>query len=414
MKYNFDRRVDRRGTDTFKWDKLAARFGRDDIISMWIADMEFETPVPVRDALKKRCDHGIFGYTFRSDAYHDAVRKWVKARSNWEIKNEWICFCPGIVPALSLCVNTFTRPGDKVITQTPVYPPFYTVVKKNGRRVVENRLKYELNQYTIDFERLAEDIRLKSTPFTSSLANGAYQFDPAVKMMLFCNPHNPTGRVWQQSELERIGRICLENNILIVSDDIHCDLVYRKNQYIPIASLSRELQANTITCISPGKTFNLTGLATSAIIIPDEKLRQAYNNTLETLELDGGNIFGAIATTQAYTHGEDWLDQLLAYLENNLNFLLEYFDEKIPLIKPVKPEGTFLVWLDCTGLGLEGLELMDFFVNQAGLAVNPGDSFGKDSSRFVRMNMAFPKKVLETALNRLEAAVKSRLQLKQG
>lgn len=407
MDYNFDKIVNRKNTNSFKWDKLAARFGRDDIIPMWIADMEFETPIEVSKTIKERANHGVYGYTFRSEGYHDAIKNWVKKRHDWDIDSKWITFSPGIVPALSMCVNTFTKPGDKIITQTPVYPPFYSVIKQNGRIMIENELKFNNGRYTIDFEDLLCKINLKRNYFTSNLMNNEFKFDPSIKMLFLCNPHNPSGRVWTKDELLRIGEICLKNNILIASDDIHCDIVYKNNKYLPIASLSKELENISITCISPGKTFSLTGMATSAIIIPNEKLREEYNKTLETLELDGGNIFGALATEAAYKYGEKWLEELLKYLEDNLNFAVNYFETNIPQIKPVRPQGTYLLWLDCSDLGLKGIDLSDFFVNQAKIAVNPGASFGKNSKEFVRMNIACSRKVLEKALYQIEEAVKN-------
>lgn len=383
------------------------RFGRNDIIPMWIADTEFEAPVEVVNAIKTRAEHRIFGYTFRSESYHDEIKKWIKKRHGWDIESEWITFGPGIVPALSICVNTFTQSGDKIITQTPIYPPFYSVIQQNGRILIKNELKLSKGRYIIDFDDFLEKISLGNDYFTSNLASPELKFDTTVKMLFLCNPHNPSGRVWTKDELLKIGEICLKNNIIIVSDDIHSDIVYKDNKYSPIASLSKEIEEISITCISPGKTFSLTGMATSAIIIPNEKLREEYNRTLETLELDGGNIFGAVATEAAYKYGEDWLDHLLIHLENNLNFLMEYFQSKIPQIKPIKPEGTYLVWLDCSKLGLEGIELMDFFVNEAKLGVNPGSSFGENSKQFVRMNIGCSRKILQEALMRLELAIES-------
>lgn len=408
MKYDFDRIVNRKGTNSFKWDKLMGRFGRDDIIPMWIADTEFEAPIEVINAIKMRAQHGVYGYTFRSESYYDAIKKWMKKRHGWDIESEWITFSPGIVPALSMCVTTFTQPGDKIITQTPIYPPFYSVIQQNGRILIKNELKLSKGRYIIDFDDLLEKIILKNTYFTSNLTSTKSKFDTSIKMLFLCNPHNPAGRVWTKDELLKIGEICLKNNIIIVSDDIHSDIIYQGNRYSPIASLSKELEDISITCISPGKTFSLTGMATSAIIIPNEKLREEFTRTLETLELDGGNIFGAVATEAAYKYGEDWLEHLLDYLESNLNFLMDYFQSNIPQIKPIKPEGTYLVWLDCSKLGLEGIELMDFFVNEAKLGVNPGSSFGVNSKQFVRMNIACSRKILQEALMRLKLAIESR------
>ncbi len=403
---NFDEIVNRKGTDSFKWDKAKDRFGRDDIIPMWIADTEFRTDQRIIDAIKTRAEHGVFGYTFRSKSYYDSIIKWIKNRYKWDVKNEWITFSPGIVPALSMCVTSFSHPGDKIITQTPVYPPFYSVVEHNGRKLIKNKLKIINNRYVIDFEDLNKKMRIKNTYFTSKLNDLECKFDSSIKMLFLCNPHNPTGRVWTREELLKIGEICLENNIIIVSDDIHSDIVYKDYKYIPIASLSKEIENITVTCISPGKTFNLTGLATSSIIIPNEKLREKFNRTLDTLELDGGNVFGTLTAEIAYTYGEKWVDNLLQYLEQNLNYLINFFNNNIPDIKPIKPEGTYLVWLDCSKLGLKGTELMDFFVNEAKIGVNPGFTFGVDAENFVRINIGCSIKQLEKALLSLETAVK--------
>ncbi|TJX66464.1 putative C-S lyase [Soehngenia saccharolytica] len=395
MKYNFDEEVNRLGTNSVKWDNCKQIFGRDDIIPMWVADTDFKAPGEVIEGIKKRADHGIFGYTYRADSFNQSIKSWLKKRHGWEIDKEWITFSPGIVPALSLCVNTFTNPGDKVIIQTPIYPPFRSVVEGNGRTIIDNELSYEGNSYHMDLDNLKRQI---------TDHNG--EFDYRVKMILLCSPHNPTGRVWRIEELIELGKICTEHNIIIVSDEIHSDIVYKNHRHIPIASLSEELANSTITCISPSKSFSLAGLATSAIIIPNKKMRSLFNNALETSHIGGGNIFGNIALEEAYNNGEEWLDELLIYLEGNLDYTINYFNEKIPQIKPIRSEGTYLVWLDCSKLGLKGSELMNFFTNKARVGVNPGNNFSRKNTDFVRLNIGCTKKTLNEALKRIEKAVK--------
>lgn len=408
MRIDFDKVIDRKGTNCLKWDKSKQIFGRDDILPMWVADTDFKAPDQVINAMKKRLDHGIFGYTYRSESYKQSIVDWMWKRHGWEIKSEWITFSPGIVPALSMCIRTLTQPGEKVVIQSPIYPPFSSVIQSSGRIIVDNGLKYENGKYFIDFEDLNNKMLLKKINYTSNTVTDKSDIDSKIKMLLLCNPHNPGGRVWTKSELLRIGKVCTDNNIIIVSDEIHSDIIYSNHKHIPIASLTKELEQNTITCISPSKTFSLAGLSTSAIIIPNEKLRNSYNNILESLELDGGNIFGAVALEAAYNHGEKWLEEFLAYVEVNLNYLMNFFKERIPSIKPVKPEATYLVWLDCTELELEGRELMDFFVNEAKVGLNPGTRFGLSGNHFVRMNIGCSRSLLEEGLIRIEAAVNRR------
>lgn len=401
MLKDFNENVDRRNTNCFKWDKLHEKYGKEDIISMWIADMEFKAPEKVIASIVERAKHGIYGYTFRDDKYYDTISEWMKKRHDWNIENDWIVFSPGIVPALSFCVSCFTNVGDGIIVPSPAYPPFFNAVKDQGRIVVESCLKYEGTRYHIDFNGLNRSVKLMNLEMEKN------ETEKKVKMIFLCNPHNPIGRVWRKDELCRIGEFCLENDILIVSDDIHSDIVYEENQYTPIASLCKEFEDITITCISPGKTFSMTGLATSSIIIPNIELRKTFAKMVESYELDGGNVFGMVASTAAYEHGEEWLIQLLNYLETNRNYMLDYFETNIKEIKPIKPEGTYLVWLDCSGLGLSGTELMDFFVSKAGIAVNPGISFSEHSDQFVRMNIGCTFEQLESALSNLEYSVRN-------
>ncbi len=410
MKYDFDKVIERTGTNCLKWDLRKGIFGKEDVLPLWVADTDFAAPVQVLEAMKKRMEHGIFGYTYRSEAYDQAVVNWMKKRHGWDIKKEWLTYSPGVVPALSLCVRTFTQPGDKIVIQSPIYPPFSSVVETSGRIIVDNELELIDGRYYMDLEKLLEQIAVKRISYTSNTAREKWEFDAKVKMLMLCNPHNPSGRVWTREELLKIGEICLENNIIIVSDEIHSDIIYSGHKHLPLASLSKELEQNTITCIAPSKTFSLAGLSTSTVIIPNERLRTHYNNMVESLEIDGGNIFGAVALEAAYNYGEEWLEELLKYLEGNLNYLMDYFKERIPSIRPIRPEATYLVWLDCRELGLEGRDLMDFFVNEAKVGLNPGTRFGRSGSNFVRLNIGCPRSLLKEGLSRIEAAVNKRLR----
>lgn len=406
MKYNFDKVIDRTGTNCSKWDLRKEVFGREDVLPMWVADTDFEAPKEVTKAMEERLKHGIYGYTYRPETFNKSIINWMKKRHGWDIEDEWIIFSPGVVPALSIAINTFTHPGDRVIIQTPIYPPFQSIVEENGRIRIDNELVLIDGRYYMDIDKLNEQIKIANSSFTNNTPNENREFDQRIKLLLFCNPHNPTGRVWTKEELLKIGEICLENDILIVSDEIHSDIIYKGHKHIPIASLSKELEQNTITCIAPSKTFSLAGLSTSAVIIPNKKIRDLFTNTLNKLAIGGGNIFGNIALEAAYNYGEDWLEEFLVYLEGNLNYLMKYFEERIPKIKPIQPEATYLVWLDCKELGLEGKELVDFFVNEAKVGVNPGFTFGESGSSFVRLNIGCSRSVLEEGLNRIEKAVK--------
>lgn len=406
MKNDFSTIINRKGTNSSKWDNCKDIFGRDDIIPMWVADLDFKAPKEVISAMEEKLKHGIYGYTYRPESFYDSIVDWVKRRHNWDIKSEWITFTPGVVPAISIGIQTFTQPGDKVIIQPPIYPPFYSTVKNSGRITIENKLNNINGQYHMDIDKLKEQIKAADISFTNNTYGVNNNFDDKVKMFLLCNPHNPTGRVWTKEELLNLGKICTENNILIVSDEIHSDIIYSGNKHIPVASLSKELEQSTITCIAPSKTFSLAGLSTSVAIIPNDKIRNMFNNTLETLHIGGGNIFGSVALEAAYSYGEEWLDELLVYLEENRNFLIKFFEERIPKIKPIHSQSTYLVWLDCSELGLEGRELMDFFVNEAKVGVNPGKAFGQNYGNFVRLNIGCPRKTLEEGLKRIETALK--------
>ncbi|MGQ9801511.1 MAG: MalY/PatB family protein [Candidatus Saccharicenans sp.] len=387
-KYDFDSGIDRRQTCSLKWDFCEQVLGVPEVIPMWVADMDFPAPPEVVEAVRKRAEHGAYGYPFIPRSFWTSIINWMKVRHNWEIKREWLSRCHGVVPALNICVQTFTSPGDKIIVQSPVYYPFFSAVENNGRRVVRNSLLFENGNWTMDFEDLKHKI------------------DSRTRMLILCSPHNPVGRVWRQEELEKLAEICLKHDLLIVSDEIHAEHVYKGHKHIPIASLSPEVAARTITLTAPSKAFNIAGLTTSVVIIPNQRLLNLYKTQLENLGLTVNNIFGLVALEAAYTHGAAWLDELVDYLEDNMDFARRYFEERIPEIKFLKPEGTYLALLDCRAIGLPQKELNEFFLKKARVYFDEGPVFGPELEGFERINMACPRATLVEALNRIEQAVR--------
>lgn len=395
MRYDFDAVIDRRNTDSLKWDALGARFGNAGALPMWVADMDFPPPTAVREAICARATHGLYGYTLRPSGLNDAIVGWLGRRHDWEVKPEWLAYTPGVVPALALAVQAFSHPGDKVIVQPPVYHPFFAVIRDSGRQIVNNPLRFENGRYEMDFDGLE---RL---------------FDSRTKMLILCSPHNPVGRVWTRDELTRLAEACARHGVLVVSDEIHCDLALNGAKHVPLAAISEAIADSTVTCIAPSKTFNLAGLATSAVVIPNARLRRQFANAVEAVHVGGNNAFGGLAWEVACREGEEWLDQLLEYLAGNLRFLTEFVAERIPDVKVVQPEGTYLVWLDCRGLGLPAPELKDFLTREAGVALNDGAMFGPGGEGFQRMNIACPRALLAEGLERIAAAV-GRLRASRG
>lgn len=389
MQYDFDRVIDRRNSDSIKWSRNEQFFGSADVISAWIADMDFESPAPVIDALRARAAHSVYGYPVRPPGYYDSLINWMRKRQHWEIKSDWITYSPGVVPGLALAIHAYTQPGDKIIIQPPVYPPFFAVVRNNGRQLVFNPLQVADGKYRMDLENLER------------------QIDARTRMLILCSPHNPVGRVWTRDELTALGDVCLRHNLLIVSDEIHCDLILRGAQHIPLASLSDALAQNTITCVAPSKTFNIPGLYTAAAIIPNARWRAQFNTARQNWGLEGANIFGLAGFEAAYRAGEEWLDQLLAYLQGNLEFLQNYFEKFIPRIKLITPEGMYLAWLDCRGLGLDDAALKEWMRARARVAMNEGHTFGDEGRGFVRFNFGCPRATLTEAVQRIEQAAKN-------
>ncbi|NQT65829.1 MAG: putative C-S lyase, partial [FCB group bacterium] len=350
----FDRIIDRNNTKCYKWDYNKEIFGKEDLLSMWVADMDFQVPSAVLKILGKRVDHGIFGYTGLVDSFYGSVINWMKDRFDWKIDKEWIVATPGIVPAINFAVQTYTEKKDKILIQTPVYYPFFTTINNNKRKLVISELKLINDHYEMDFadlgKKLADD----------------------VKMMILCSPHNPVSRVWKLDELQRLSELCLKYNVLLISDEIHSDLIFKDNLHTPIPTISKEIANNSLTMFAPSKTFNVAGLSLSFVVISNKSLRNKYIINLRNLGLHGGNIFGIEALEASYRYGQKWLEELLAYLEGNYTFVRQYLKKNIPQIKPVKMEGTYLLWLDCRELKLSQKELVKFFINEAGLALNDG------------------------------------------
>lgn len=387
MKYNFDKEINRENTNSVKYDLRRKVFKTDkNIIPMWVADMDLETPEFVREAVKERANHEVFGYSFRPDTYNKSIANWVKTRHNWKINSGSIVFSPGVVPGLALSVLAFSQIADKIIVQPPVYFPFFTTIKENGRQIVENNLINTNNYYTIDFEDLKSKI------------------DARTSMIIISNPHNPIGRAWKKEELEELVDICEKKDIIIISDEIHSDIVFAPNKHIPIASISEKAANRTITFMAPSKTFNMAGLSSSFAIITNQKLRKIYNSFVESYHLYLGNIFGNIATEAAYTNGNEWVNQMNNYIEANINFAHKYIEENIPQISFVKPEATYLLWINFKKLNMTDVELNNFLVNKAGIGLNTGSVFGANGSGFMRMNVACTRKTLENALIKLKAA----------
>jgi cystathionine beta-lyase len=402
MKYDFDAEIDRRNTnsvkweftqegqDPLRWERTGCCFGDDRTLPMWVADMDFACPQPVIDALGARAQRGIYGYTLPTDSYYDAVAGWMRRRHGWEIAPEWIVTTPGVVPALNMLVGAFVAPGEKVLIQPPVYYPFYSAVENNCVTLVTNPLLYQDGRYRMDYADLA-----------------AKAADPQVRLAILCSPHNPVGRVWSRDELARFGEICLANHVLVVSDEIHGDLMLDGRPFIPFAGLGGDFAEQCIVCTAPSKTFNLAGLGVSNIVIPNAEIRARFEKAVSCHGLFGINAFGVVAAEAAYVHGEEWLDQALAYIAGNLEVLQEFIASRIPQITVIPPDGTYLVWLDCRRLGLDKCALKRLMLEEARVYLDEGFIFGPEGEGFERINIACPRAILVEALERIEAAVHS-------
>jgi cystathionine beta-lyase len=389
LKYDFDKVIDRTGTESLKWVYPRKVLKVDDAIPMWVADMDFESPPAVVEAVKRRVEHGVFGYPLVPPSFFEAAIDWLKRRHGWEVEKKAMAMTPGIVPALNYCVRAFTKPGDPVIVQPPVYHPFYYAIENNGRRVVRNPLRFDGGRYTMDLD----DLRTK--------------IDAPGRMLILCSPHNPVGRVWTRDELEALGRIAVERDLVVVADEIHHDLVYRGHRHQVFASLAPELAQQTITCIAPSKTFNTAGLSTAAVVAANPDLHKKFEDEAERSGFDLGNALGIVAFEAAYRHGEDWLEELLPYLEENIDLIERFLEERVPRVRLVRPEGTYLALLDCRGLGIAPDALNDFFLKKARVYFSDGRIFGDEAAGFVRINFGCPRPILREALEQIERAVKS-------
>ncbi len=389
MRYDFDEIVPRRGTSSYKWDSAPS----DDVLPLWVADMDFRTAPPITDALRRRVEHGIFGYTRVPDDYYDAVISWFASRHGWTIGRGQIVYTSGVVPALSAIIKALTCPGDKVLIQTPVYNCFFSSIRNNGCEAVSNPLIYTGDSYVIDFD----DLERKAA-------------DARVKLMLLCNPHNPAGRVWTRSELMRIGEICLRHGVTVVSDEIHCELTFAGHPYTPFASLSEELRRASVVCVSPSKAFNIAGLQIANIVAPDDEVRRRIDRAINDNEVCDVNPFGVIATVAAYREGAEWLGQLLDYIYGNYLFMKDFCAERLPAFRLNVLEGTYLVWMDCRSLGMTSEELERRLLDEAGLWLNAGTMYGSDGEGFMRWNIACPRSRLAEALSRFSGFVSRHLR----
>ena len=391
MNYNFDEIIDRRNTGAIKLERRKALYGTEDVLPLWVADMDFRTPDFIIDAIQKRLEHPILGYTMPSKSFYSASISWIKEHHDWNIQRDWFGFLPGIVPGLSFAVQSLTKPGDEIIVQPPVYYPFFHVIEKNHRVLVQNQLKEENGKFVMDFDDLEK------------------KFTSKTKLFILCNPHNPGGRVWTLDELQRFASICEKHQVTIVSDEIHADMVLPgKTKHTPLATVSAWSEQNTVTFMAPTKVFNMPGLISSGYIIPNAELRHQFAEFLEASEMNSGNMFAYTAAVAAYENGDEWRKQMLDYVQGNIDFVADFLKKNVPQIKPMIPEASFLVWLDCKDLGMETDELHKFFSLKAGLGLNKGTIFGPGGEYHLRLNVATPRSILEQAMKQLQEAVNSK------
>lgn len=386
MQYDFDKYIERKGTDSVKYDLNGIIFGKEDVLPMWVADMDFEVPDFIREAINERASHPVYGYTYRPRKFFESAARWISRRHGWEVSPDSFSFSPGIVPALNMIVMEFSEPGDRILVQPPVYFPFFNAITNHKRELVYNQLIERNGVYEIDFDQLEQE------------------FKKGIKIFFLCNPHNPVGRVWMKEELEKLAALVVKYQVLVISDEIHSDLLLFGNKHIPFASLGKEVADLTFTCMAPSKTFNLAGLYTSVVIATNPALKKAYERILDAVHVGGGCLFGQVAFEAAYTHGEEWLGQLNSYLEQNFMMLKEFLGSSLPgaVISPL--EATYLVWIDLAFLGKDEEELKRFIIEDAGLGLNDGPMFGPGGANHQRMNIATTREVLRKGLEQLAAA----------
>ncbi|NDP20659.1 MAG: putative C-S lyase [Paludibacter sp.] len=385
--YDFDEIIDRHNTGAVKIERCKALYGTDDVLPLWVADMDFRTPDFIIEAIRERCEHPILGYSMPPKEFYPTVIEWISEHHQWNIDRQWIGFLPGIVPGLSFSVQSLTSPGDEVIVQPPVYYPFFHVIKNNNRVLVNNPLKTVNGKFEMDFEDLEQKITSKT------------------KLFILCSPHNPGGKVWNAESLKRLAEICSKHNITVVSDEIHADMVLEGYKHIPFATVSEEAAKISLTFMAPSKTFNMPGLISSSYIITNKEIRTKFVDFLESSELTGGNIFAYAATVAAFEKGNDWRKQMLEYVQGNIDFVVDFLKTNIPQITPMIPEASFLVWLNCQELGMETDDLFDFFAQKAGLGLNKGTIFGPGGEYHLRLNVACPRSILQKAMKQLKDAV---------
>lgn len=385
MQYNFDEIIDRRNTDSVKWDGVEARWGRNDLLPMWVADMDFRTAPFVIEAIKKRLEHEVLGYTFACEDWYTSIIKWLSNRYGWNITKDNLTFIPGIVRGLAFAIQCFTQKTDKVMVMSPVYHPFFLVTEHNQREVIYSRLAIHDNQFTIDFDRFKSDVQ-------------------GCKLLILSNPHNPGGRVWTKEELARIADICAESGTLVISDEIHADLTLPGHKHTTYAMVSEAARMNSIVFMSPSKAFNMPGLASSYAVIENPELYQQFTAYLSASEFNEGHIFAYLSVAAAYSNGTEWLDQMLTYVDGNIEYTQQYLKEHIPGITMIRPQASYLIFLDCRALGLSQAQLNELFADKAHLALNEGASFGSGGEGFMRLNVACPRSVLTKALDQLAEA----------
>ena len=391
MKYNFNERIDRSENHSAKWAEMEMKFGRSDLIPMWVADMDIKAAPEIVESMKKKVEQEIFGYVYRPDSYYKTATEWLKKRFGYEISPSSLIHSPGVVPSMSILVKMLTKTTDKILIQTPVYPPFASAVKDNGRELVENPLiKDEKGYYTIDFEDLEKKLSLDE-----------------VKLFILCNPHNPVGRVWKKEELLKMGELCKKYNVRILADEIWRDLIMPGYKHTPMASLSKGIEDITITLFSPTKSFNLAGLQASFATFPRAEERKEFDNILGQMDVKRNNPFSLVAFETAYEKCEDWLEELILHIDGNMQYVVDFIAEKLPEIKVVKPEGTYLMWLDFNGTKIPQDKIQEFLINEAKVAMNDGGSFGSNGKGFARMNVACPRYMVKEAMERIEKALKN-------
>lgn len=391
MKYNFDELIDRRNTGAVKTDLCKKMFGTDDLIPLWVADMDFRTPDFIIDAINNRCKHPILGYTVPDEEYFNSIIRWIDARHGWKLERSWLGFLPGIVPGLAFAVNALTQTGDQIIIQPPVYPPFIHVPSKNDRELIYNPLKVVDGRFEIDLEDLE------------------YKITDRTRMFILCNPHNPGGRTWDADTLIKVAEICHKHGVLVVSDEIHSDMALPGNVHTPFASVSELAEQNSITYMAPSKTFNMAGLVSSSYIIPNPEIRKKFSDFMDNSELANGNIFAYVAAQAAYENGTEWLTEMIRYIQGNVNYIVEFLEKNVPQIKPMIPQASFLIWLDCAGLEMNSHQLQDFMVKDARLGLNKGTTFGPGGEQHLRLNIGCSREVLKQAMEQLKSAINSRL-----